>query len=640
VAKPIRRLIADLRKGRLTKAKAAELAVGMLMGSPEVPKRYRLGAVTEYDVMVLGVATGASAATPSTPDRSSRAANLCAFLEGVHTCVYASAHTTITYILEGLVSRGDVTGGLLSGLRAYGSVPVVEFFASWTQGDPGVESTFVKELFEAITPLSDDALALINEALGLHGTSVSEVIDVLWWSMYTMCDTNNPWSPFGWCSAFGYTTSPGTPQTQRPAHDVVSLSSAPTGTNTYQLNRYGAEFVDFDLGPVPENVSGTSLVLEFDGEQVTTDDQVLVQAWADTPGGAQCGVSPLSYPASSDDKTAFAFQIPSDCRYATLVAVNKRTGTWSDPVDFPVSWSSFSAGATIGNGTVTLGVNPEGNLGLGVSRSWVCRAAQGTTARYASNPQDQGPALVLDATGFDAIREQSLCYVLPTQGWSVVDPNHTVDGHPATWSKHGLDYPTNYPVSVVSFVVTDTEATSVVALGGHYALTQHWHPSTVDPQVYQLDVTIRQVAFQPLVVDPEPFTYRQVVPLSVASENGDTVAVSVGTGDGVSAATNTIYWPWDPDDAPGFIDDPLVPLPPVSADAANGFALDAAVEPTALLASPDPGPQLTLYYGLADTVTQANSLLNAAGATTRAIAQRTDYDESTLAILVGLHANT
>lgn len=146
MAKPIRRLIADLRKGRLTKAKAAELAVGMLMGSPEVPKRYRLGAVTEYDVMVLGVATGASAATPSTPDRSSRAANLCAFLEGVHTCVYASAHTTITYILEGLVSRGDVTGGLLSGLRAYGSVPVVEFFASWTQGDPGVESTFVKEL--------------------------------------------------------------------------------------------------------------------------------------------------------------------------------------------------------------------------------------------------------------------------------------------------------------------------------------------------------------------------------------------------------------------------------------------------------------------------------------------------------------
>lgn len=799
VAKPIRRLVADLRKGVVTEAEAADLAVGMMVRSADVPKRYRLGTVTEYDVMVLGVATGARATAPSVPAKSSRSprteqpASSCVYYEDVHSCGYTSIHTQINYVLEyiphpggvaldpnvvpdyvtkyaavsddawyyynttlgmaptsdvitifldmpvmgnecaswptdqifcgsqiqpegveyfaahemfhqfqwpdvdrdlgslfalnpwmeatanwasahftrhsprpdgswngeaafisdffkstgdGLVDRGNPPITILSGPRAYGAVPAVEYLTEQ------VGDSLVKESFAAITSDTTDALAPINDALALHYTSLDDLTSGLWWAMYTLCDNqgNDTWDPFGWCAdkVFGVMPSgPGPSETRRPDHATVTLSSTPTGASTYSLRRYGAQFVDFDLGELPDNAYGTTLVLRFDSDQVTTDDWVNVVGWKDFPGGEQCATSQLGYPVAGEGQTAVAMQIVGGCRYATLVAVNTHTGTATSATDFPIGWSSFVAGATIGNGTVTLGVNADGNLGLGSPASAVCRPAnpQRFSPKFAWESSGQGPALVLNQTGYDAVRRYDPCgEVPPTEGWSVINPNETDNGQPTTWSKHGLDYPLAYSVPVTSFTFSGTDATSIVQLGDDYSLIQHWHPSTVDQRIYQVDITIQSTQLTvPQPSGPATLTYRQVVPLNAGEwDSSDHVDLTRGTDDGVLAVTTNLAWPSNSDYDPGSIDDPLVPLPPSDCDdyGCGGFAFDASVEGLPFVAVPGPSPQLSIFYGFADTTVEAGNLLDTAGATTRAIAQTTDWDANTFAVLVGIHHNT
>lgn len=452
--------------------------------------------------------------------------------------------------------------------------------------------------------------------------------------MYTMCDGGEPWSPFGWCDAkeFSVTpTGPGSSQTKRPDHLRVGLSVDPAGTQTFSLRRYGAAFVDFMLGTLPENAYGRSLVLEFDADQVTADDRPLVVAWADTPGGSTCETRQVSYPASATGKTAVEVQIPTACDYATLVAVNTHTGSGEDASAFPVSWSTFATGVTIGNGTVTLGVNADGSLGLGASHEMACRAGRQTIAAEMSDYFTAGPAFALDATGFDAIRNGSdPCGGQPTEGWSVgtrMSPDST-----PSWSKHALDYPDTAQVAVAGFSYTDTEATSVVRLGTHYTLKQRWHPSSIDSRVYQLDVTIQSMD----LLGAPPLTYRQIVPLNIGRWHGeDSLDLIRPGGDGVADATTNLYWPWGQEYA-GSIDDPSVPLPPPTCDyaACHGVAVDVVVTPST---SPAASPQFSMYYGFADTTTQASAYLDIAGATTRAIASTTDWNDETSALLVGLH---
>jgi hypothetical protein len=779
-----------MRNGIVGEAVAANLAIEMMRGSLDTPRRYRLGAITEYDIMVLGVATGASAITATgRPEGSQRSAGQCVHvvLPGVdeHECSYASAHTQITYTLErvagaspdpdvvpdfvirwalvadaawsyyhdivgmtptsdqipvvlgmqgagnvcgswptgqvlcgpgvgsesvdymaahemfhqfqwhyvnraasslfelnpwmestanwasahfsstmprpadswdgeaaridaffssteeGLVSRGEVTGGTVSGDRAYGAVAVVEYLAQQMQEDPSVESPFVKESFEAITPQTTDGLAPIDDALALHYRSLADVSSELWWAMYTMCDGSEPWSPFGWCSASDFAvpaSGPGVSQTMRPRHDTVWLGSQPSGTiNSIALRQYGAAFVDFVVAPVPENADGTSLVLGFDTDQVTAATGVTVVAWQDTPGGEQCNTRQLDYPAAAAGKTTIAIQIPADCDYATLVAINQLTGSGTEAVAFPVSWSTFVTGATIGNGTVTLGVNADGNLGLGVSQASACRKAT-DTARGSSSAQEQGPAFVLNATTLDAIRGADPCGETPTQGWSVRDPNHEVDGRPSSWSRHGLDYLNEYSVPVISFTFTSAEATSVVAVGTRYLLTQRWHPSTVDPAVYQLDVTLRSAQVLP-PWPSEPVIYRHLAPLNVHSwHEDDYVDLDQRHGDGVTAATKYMYWPWDPDNDHGSIDDPLIALPS-DGDYADGFAVDLAIDHSTVTTSSS--PQFSLFYGFADSQLEAVGLLDDLHAGTRATAGVSDYNSATLpaTVLIGLRRN-
>ena len=250
---------------------------------------------------------------------------------------------------------------------------------------------------------------------------------------------------------------------------------------------------------------------------------------------------------------------------------------------------------------------------------------------------------MLDAIDYDAIRGMGrYCYSpQPTEGWSVINPN-AASGGPSTWAKHAFDYWDNNPVPVDSFTFSDTEATSVVRLGSHYTLTQHWHPWDVDPRVFQLDVTIKPILLP--VFGAEPLIYRQIVPLNIDAY-ADRVDLVKGTGDGVSDATTNLYVPGGADQGPDTIDNPLVPLPANDCDEADcrGFALDITVDSLSMATMPIT-PQFSMFYGFADTTSQAASLLDTAGATTHAIAPATgwdaDWNEVSFALLVGLHQNT
>lgn len=87
----------------------------------------------------------------------------------------------------------------------------------------------------------------------------------------------------------------------------------------------------------------------------------------------------------------------------------------------------------------------------------------------------------------------------------------------------------------------------------------------------------------------------------------------------------------------GPIDDPLVALPPSTCDY-DGFSFDTSIE--CLLFMSASGPQLTVFYGFADTATEAGTLLNTAGATTRALAHATDGESQLLTTLFGVHRNS
>ncbi|MCA0296576.1 MAG: hypothetical protein LCH96_14945 [Actinobacteria bacterium] len=552
-----------------------------------------------------------------------------------------------TSVNEGLTSRGAGANGTMSGPRAYGAMPVVEFFSQQTSQE------FVKNSFQALSPVFLDGYSQIGDALAVDGYSLNDMLTGVWLAMYTMCDPGEPdqWWRLrgdlvrGWCDAANIVkTVPGTP-TARPSHEAELMWLHAAGQHQFSLARYGAGFIDFELD-VQDNSAGTTLALEFDSDQVEMGDETAVLGWKDTPGGELCQTQWGYYPSSTGEKTAFTVKIPKECKFATLVLVNVRA---SDPevsseVAAPVSWALFSTGAVISNGTLSLGVNADGSLGLGLPEQAVCRAGRSGLARTTPEVSGLGAGLIDEATQFDAIRD---AWHLPCQNpdlgeaWAVVDPNNSVDGSPEVWTKPALDVPDAYPGAIQSFSYTASEATSVVPLGNRYMLVQHWHPSTANDRVYQLDVTIQpNVSWGAL-----PLTFRRIVPLEIDGWNleeiPDYVSVTRALGDGVSDATANLFWDWSGDTWPGFIDDPRVPLPHYGPQditdwyekTRRGLAIDVEVG-SGSRTTPN-APDFSLFYGFADSTTQADGTLGDLGVTTSALAQ-VPASDTTHVVLVGL----
>lgn len=539
---------------------------------------------------------------------------------------------------EGIVSRGAGAGATISGPRAYGAMPVVEFFTQQTSDD------FVKRSFEALNPIFLDGYSQINDALVTYDYSLDQWLTGLWLSMYTMCDpgASSEWWRLGgelvngWCGAADMQeTNPGWP-TARPIHQTELMSLNSAGHHDFSLSKSGAAFIDFAL-QVAGNSQGTVLALEFESGQVEAGDEWAVLAWKDTPGGEVCQTEWADYPASAADKLAFRILIPNDCTYATLLLVNVRStdGILSTEVVAPVSWQLFSAGGTITNGTLTLGVTPDGALGLGEPPIYVCRTADRTSARYTAE-DSPGPGLIDNATGFDAIRDS---WHLPcgnpdlAEGWSVANPNRTIDGAAVVWSRPVIASQERYLGKIGSFTHTTSEATSVIPLEEDYQLIHHWHPTSASNKVYQLDVTVQPTdGYQ-----AQPLIYRRVVPLEMDGANlsemaPDYVSLVRGAGDGVADATTTLFWDWAEDPWPGYIDDPRVALPHYAfadisdwrTSIARGLAVDVAIG-SGTRTDPN-APDFSMFYGITGSAGEAHSILNSLDVTTSVVAEISTVD--------------
>lgn len=131
--------------------------------------------------------------------------------------------------------------------------------------------------------------------------------------------------------------------------------------------------------------------------------------------------------------------------------------------------------AIISNGTVQLGVNPEGHL----------NAPGGTLSSGASGTTNVGLRFV--PTNGEATAPGCLC-----EGWGVADAATGNSGH-ASVDTGGV-----FNVAVESFDTTASEATSVVNVGGRFRVTHRYRPSPATPFLYEVAVTIENISGAPI----------------------------------------------------------------------------------------------------------------------------------------------
>jgi hypothetical protein len=121
--------------------------------------------------------------------------------------------------------------------------------------------------------------------------------------------------------------------------------------------------------------------------------------------------------------------------------------------------SGTATAVLIGNGTVTLGVNPQGNLIDPAFRI----------------------GLTFDATGGEALYPGCLC-----EGWGIGDPVTGVFG------KAGESFG-DANVTVESFTSTADTAESIVTVGGAYRVTHEFFPSA-SPNLFEVAVTVENIS--------------------------------------------------------------------------------------------------------------------------------------------------
>ncbi len=166
----------------------------------------------------------------------------------------------------------------------------------------------------------------------------------------------------------------------------------------------------------------------------------------------------------------------------------------SDP---PAVGLAIDAAATITNGTVTLGVNPEGNLIVGPI------------------------GLTYVPTGGEALAPGCDC-----EGWGLGD---AVTG---AFGKAGQSFG-DANITVESFTTTADSAVSVVLVndgGDVYRVTHDYHPSS-SPNLYQVDVTVENISAAAVTV-----RYRRAMDWDVPPTEFSELVTLITNG-----ATNVIF---------------------------------------------------------------------------------------------------
>lgn len=276
---------------------------------------------------------------------------------------------------------------------------------------------------------------------------------------------------------------------------------------------------------------------------------------------------------------------------STLVAALAVGGTvFAGAVPANAAATACGAGACIDNGTVLLGVNPQGNLVVG-------NDGEGGEGGPIS---DDSFGVFLLSSQNDGLRAGS-----PAEGWGVAAAG--TDTYGIADEDQGYNN-----VTVDSFTFEGSSATSVVSVDDTFRVTSAFAPSADTAFLYQIDVTIENTS----ATDIENVLYRRVMDWdSEPTPFGEFVTVQ---GSGAPEVAST--------DDNGFnTANPLVPTEEnnVTGDFENagpddiGASFDFDFGALAAGAS----TKFTLFYGAAPTEADARGALDAVGATAYSLAK-------------------
>ncbi|HXV33986.1 MAG TPA: PxKF domain-containing protein [Gaiellaceae bacterium] len=264
-----------------------------------------------------------------------------------------------------------------------------------------------------------------------------------------------------------------------------------------------------------------------------------------------------------------------------------------------LDWPPF---AIVSNGTVRLGINPQGHLDAGD-----LGGGGGGETLTALEPEDVGLEFV--PTGGDALIPGCYC-----EGWGIASAPSGLSGY-ASVANGGI----SPNLVVTAFNVTADTAESIVEIAGRLRVRHVYTPSA-SPSLYRVDVSVENIG----AVPAPALVYRRAMDWDVPPTEFDEFVTLQGAAPYLLDSTN---------DGFAFVD-PLVPLSDLGhrgtfVDAGpfdHGAAFDLSLGDLA----PGESTGITLFYGAAATETQALGALASVGAQVYSLGQPNTPDGARL----------
>jgi subtilisin family serine protease len=265
-------------------------------------------------------------------------------------------------------------------------------------------------------------------------------------------------------------------------------------------------------------------------------------------------------------------------------------------LDLPAALETLAKGAIISNGTVQLGVNPNGDLNV-----------------PGDNPSSLGFSMVglrYVPTNADAVGPGCPC-----EGWGVADASSSVTGY-ANESAGTSDN-----LTPLRFLASADRAISVVRVGSTFEVTQDYHPSPSTPNLYEVTVGIKNISGGPV----GDLRYRRVMDWDVEPTPFDEfVTIDKGTSSAVRFTSDDGFATADP-----LAGDSQINFTGNATD--NGPEDHGALIDLGFGALPDGATKtFNIYYGAAATERDARTALEAVHAEAYSFGQPNTPDGPTL----------
>jgi hypothetical protein len=369
------------------------------------------------------------------------------------------------------------------------------------------------------------------------------------------------------------------------------------------------------VGPaLPINVSGTTTEATFEANEPDhldsgdpTGMQSVWYSWTpstsqavsinvcepDAPGVAVytgATLATLMLVAGGEGDCTASFAAASGTTYRIAVA---------DFADADFDLEIKQGGVIISNGTVQLGVRPEGHLN-----------APGGTPSSETGTETVGIRYV--PTNADSVSPGCEC-----EGWGAADATSMVSG----FANESTDGGANN-ITVNSFTATPTTAMSDVNIGTTLRVTHNYEPAPGQPNLYRATVTIRNISAS--TIDPR---YRRVMDWDIEpTAFDDWVTVITGASTALLDNDNDGFATADPLGPDGDIDPMFTGTFIDEGPYDHGSRFDFGFAPLA----PAGEVTFTIYYGAAGNETDALNALNAVNAEVYSIGEPNTPDGPSL----------